>query len=438
MMSAPASSTNDGGADKAFAARALEKCASRGFDAAQARVADQELHELQADFGHPALLRTVHDVDVTLVGLLDGKRGTVTLNKKDDAALDAAIEQLWQVTSGSLPDPANAFAEAQTPQSFRFGPDGPDYDGMFDNLDGLLRYTEETYPSITLGSASVSYMGQSVVLSNSNGVCFDCTSARYGGSLMFTARDGDDVSSFNYTGFSSDALDVPVKDRGTTDTLLRQTAEQVRTRRVPGKFTGELIVTPDALSSFLGFLLQNIANGPLIAGTSIYRGKLGEPVAAPALTLSSAPLALPSGYRFTDDGFVAENMTVVDRGVLASYLVDLYGSRKTGLPRARTGGGCWVVEPGEVALDEIIASTRQGVLITRFSGGRPNEKGDFSGVAKNSYYVADGAVQYPISETMISGNLADALRNIDRISRERADFGNAVYPWVRTTGIGVS
>lgn len=424
--------------DRAFVERALEKCAARGFDAAQARIADQQLHELQADFGDPALLRTVEDSEITLVGLLDGKRGTVKLNKKDDAALDAAVDELWQATAASLPDEANAIAEAQAPQSFSFGPDTPDYEQMFTNLKELLNYTAETYPTITLGSASISFTGQAEVLANSNGVCFDCTSARYGGSLMFTAREGDEVSSFNYTGFVSEALDVPIQERGTTDELLRQTTGQVRTQKIPGKFTGDLIITPDALSDFIGFLLQNIANPPLIAGTSIYRDKLGERVAAASLTLRSTPLGLPAGHRFTADGYVAEDIDIVAEGILSSYLVDLYGSRKTGLERARTGGGCYVVDAGDIALEEIIASTRAGVLITRFSGGRPNEKGDFSGVAKNSYYVADGEVKYPVSETMISGNLADALLNIDAISSERADFGHAIYPWVRTTGIGVS
>jgi PmbA protein len=424
--------------DLAFVERALERCAARGFDAAQARIADQQLHELQADFGDPALLRTVQDSEVTLVGLLDGKRGTVKLNKKDDAALDAAVEELWGATAASLPDEANAIAEAQAPQSFSFGPHAPDYEHMFANLEELLSYTAATYPTITLGSASVRFTGQADVLANSNGVCFDCTSARYGGSLMFTAREGNDVSSFNYTGFVSEALDVPMQDRGTTDALLRQTTDQVRTQRVPGKFTGDLIITPDALSDFIGFLLQNIANQPLIAGTSIYRDKLGERVAATGLTLRSTPLGLPSGYRYTGDGYVAEDTDIVASGILTSYLVDLYGSRKTGLERARTGGGCYVVDAGNVALDEIIGSTRKGVLITRFSGGRPNEKGDFSGIAKNSYYVADGEVKHPISETMVSGNLAEVLLNIDAISSERADFGHAIYPWVRTTGIGVS
>jgi PmbA protein len=78
------------------------------------------------------------------------------------------------------------------------------------------------------------------------------------------------------------------------------------------------------------------------------------------------------------------------------------------------------------------------VLLNRFSGGRPNDKGDFSGVAKNSYYIENGAVAYPISETMVSGNMARLLHDILAISRERADFGYAIYPWIRIGGIGIS
>ena len=98
--------------------------------------------------------------------------------------------------------------------------------------------------------------------------------------------------------------------------------------------------------------------------------------------------------------------------MLTSFLLDQYGSRKTGLARAVTGGGSWVVEAGTTPLDEMIADVKAGVLITRFSGGRPNDKGDFSGIAKNSYYIEDGAIAYPISETMVSGNMAALLTNI--------------------------
>ncbi len=81
--------------------------------------------------------------------------------------------------------------------------------------------------------------------------------------------------------------------------------------------------------------------------------------------------------------------------MLKSFLLDQYGSRKTGLARAVTGGGAWVVDAGTTPLDEMIRDVKAGVLITRFSGGRPNDKGDFSGIAKNSYYIENGAIAYP-------------------------------------------
>ena len=46
----------------------------------------------------------------------------------------------------------------------------------------------------------------------------------------------------------------------------------------------------------------------------------------------------------------------------------------------------------------------------QFSGARPAENGDFSGVAKNSYYIEKGKVQFPVSETMVSGNLAELVK----------------------------
>ena len=103
-----------------------------------------------------------------------------------------------------------------------------------------------------------------------------------------------------------------------------------------------------------------------------------------------------------------------------------------------TGGGAWVVDAGTTPLDTMIRDVKAGVLIARFSGGRPNEKGDFSGIAKNSYYIEDGAVAYPISETMVSGNLANVLQNIVAVSAERADFGSGICPWLRVSGIGIS
>ena len=172
----------------------------------------------------------------------------------------------------------------------------------------------------------------------------------------------------------------------------------------------------------------------------MYKDKLGEVVAGEKLTLHSRPVSdeIAAGYFVTNDGFEAHDTTIVENGVLATYLLDLYGANKTGLARAETGGGCYVIEPGDSTYDEMVSHTDEGILITRFSGGVPSQKGDFSGVAKNSYYISGGEIRHPVSETMIAGNLVDMWNSIEEISRERVDFGTQIMPWIRMSGVSVS
>ncbi len=418
--------------------RCLEALKVKGFDKAQVRLITAERHELQAEFNKPSLLRTVHNNSLALAGIVDGKRGNVTLNKQDDDAVEQAIDTLWGIAQGSIADEANDISESQPPQRFKEGPEVPDYEAMYARLDELLQYTASTYPTITIGSAVVDHGKYEDILANSNGVHFSTTRGRYGAQLMFTARDEGGVSSFNSTGVALNDMNTPIAEIATTDTLLRQITEQTITKKVPAKFVGDLIITPDCLGSFLSFLTGSIAAMPMIAGTSLYKNKLGEQVAAEMFSMHSRPLDLMGGYFVTDDGYPTENSTIIENGKLRTYLLNLYGARKTGLDRARTGGGCYVVDPGEQTLESLIGDVKRGILITRFSGGRPNDRGDFSGVAKNSYYLEDGRVLYPVSETMISGNMAELLLNIAGVSRERADFGIGIYPWVRTRGVGIS
>jgi PmbA protein len=96
------------------------------------------------------------------------------------------------------------------------------------------------------------------------------------------------------------------------------------------------------------------------------------------------------------------------------------------------------VTPGDVALDDMMADVKHGVLLSRFSGGQPSAKGDFLRDAKSSFYIENGKVRGPVSETMVSGNMAEVLMKIVAISREIVDFGSGVYPWVLVSGVVVS
>ena len=158
------------------------------------------------------------------------------------------------------------------------------------------------------------------------------------------------------------------------------------------------------------------------------------------LTLHSQPLSdrLAENYFVTGDGYVCDNSTIIDKGVLKTLLLGIYGSNKTGKERAVNGGGAHIVESGDKSLKDIISSTDKGILLSRFSGGSPSDNGDFSGVAKNSYYIENGEIKHPISETMVSGNICKMLHNIKDISKETINFGYCIYPWIQCSGITIS
>ena len=97
-----------------------------------------------------------------------------------------------------------------------------------------------------------------------------------------------------------------------------------------------------------------------------------------------------------------------------------------------------VMRPGDRSVEEHIASNDKGIQVGRISGGPPRTNGDFSGVAKNSFLIENGKITHAVSETMISGNLADMLQNVVAISRDRVADGYSVLPYAAFDGLTVS
>jgi len=178
----------------------------------------------------------------------------------------------------------------------------------------------------------------------------------------------------------------------------------------------------------------------LITKTSVYQDKLNEKIADARLNLTSMPRSedMAYGYSYTSDGYEAKNTPIIENGILKNFVLDLYSANKTGLKRSETEGGFNVIEPGEKTYEELIKSTNQGILLCRFSGGNPSQNGDFSGIAKNSYYIEDGEIKYPISETMVNGNIVKMLNEIEDISKERVNNGYNKLPWIKFNNITVS
>ena len=426
---------------KMIADKALAALKDNGADKAQCSVRFTETHEFNVDGGKFSLFRTLFDNSLTLTAVKDDKKGSVGINRLDDESIAAAAVNCLAIADSGAADPAWAFAEKSENGTFTEGSPEADLDLLFDRTEELMNDIKAQFPLILMEQMIVTHKKRHTVFKNSFGVEYEVLSGNYEIELMFSAHEGEKSSSFFGSGVYTDRLDTPFMELGTIREDLANVSKQLETKPLEGKFTGVAVLPPSSLGTFIGSALGNFAtDGTLLDGTSPWKDSLGKVVADPAITISAAPLdeRIVCGERFTGEGFRSENYDIIKDGVLESFMLSGYVANKTGLPRAKNSSYSIVMKPGDTAYADIIAGIERGILVGRFSGGEPGTSGDFSGVAKNSFLIENGKITCALSETMISGNLGDLLKNVVAISSEVVCDGATVLPYVAFGGVTVS
>lgn len=398
--------------------------------------------EVYYESGKVSMIRTNENVSANVKTVKDGKKGVVATNDVSSPdALKKIVSDALESAQSAREDDANGISDAACDETFVYGATEKDTEKLYDRLAEFLEETKKKYPKISFDSITADHVSVERNYKNTNGVNITEKYGYYTFSPMYMAVDGEKTSAFNYSGVSTKDLDRPFMTLGMTEELLKETEEQMDTITVDGKFTGDVIVTPQCLAEMLGIIEGNfLSDQVLINKTSPYLDKLGKRIAAESVTVFSAPLSeeLVDGYRATADGYLAKNMPLIENGELKNFVVSRYGAARTGLKRSDSDGGCYIMNGGDTPLSEIIKSTKKGLLMNRFSAGSPGVNGDVTGVAKNSFLIENGQIVGAVSETMFSGNLTEMLMNVKAISSERINDGSCILPWVDFGGITVS
>ena len=426
---------------KQTAQSAVAALQAAGADKAQASVAYTITHEFNVDGGEFSLFRTLFDKQLVMTAIQGGRKGTVAQNRYDADTVAETARACLEAAASAQPDENWDYAPVSKNEDFVLGAVKPDTDKLFDRCRELVEDIRTRFPKIMMEQMIVAHKEIRTAQANSNGVLFSTHEGKYEVMMMFSAHEGEKASSFFGTGVVTDSLEQPFLALGSMEKDLGDVEKQVETRPVEGKFEGTLVLTPGCAGELFSSLLTDFAGeSGLLSGTSPWKDRLGEQVADERLTLSLAPLdeRVVCGARVTAEGFRAENFDVIRDGRLNAFALGLYASNKLGLPRGGNDSFNAVVAPGDRSLSEIIASVDKGILVARFSGGEPASNGDFSGVAKNSFLIEHGKIGPALSETMISGNMADMLMHLRALSSEVVTDGMSALPYMAFDGITIS
>jgi len=425
-----------------IAAYALESMTKAGADLAACSVVNSRKDEFNIEAGKFTLMRSLFNDSLNLKAICGGKKGVTVVNKIDRESVDNAVADCIALAQLATPDDAEDIAEKIENKSFDLTIGGSDMDKLFTETKSFLDQMSSEYPKIVLEGVVSEFNSSKVTYVNSKGVEFNSNKECYDFSAMFTAKDGEKMSSFNGFGGTLAALDIPFIDLGMGRTLFEESVKSLDTRLIEEKFVGKVIVTPHCEDIIWGTILDCfLTDRPLIEGTSRWKDALYSSVADKKLTMRLAPHhpSAVCGERYTSDGYESKDVDLIKNGILESFALSLYGARKTGNKRAlNTAFSNIEVIAGDTPLSDMIKSVDRGILLNRFSGASPGASGDVSGVAKNSFLIENGKVTDALSETMVSFNIVDVIKDIVAISAERITNGVSILPWCCFDGITIS
>ncbi|MDO5443090.1 MAG: TldD/PmbA family protein [Bacteroidia bacterium] len=166
-------------------------------------------------------------------------------------------------------------------------------------------------------------------------------------------------------------------------------------------------------------------------GQSIFSDKMGTRICPEGITIvdDGTIKGNRGAVNFDDEGVPGQYTTMVEDGILTSYLHDrisagFYGVTPTGngrresfrympIPRMRAT----YMESGDGNADDIIASVKKGIFVNQFTNGQVKiGEGDFTFYVKSGFLIENGRLTMPVKDINIIGNGPQALSDIKAVA----------------------
>ena len=245
------------------------------------------------------------------------------------------------------------------------------------------------------------------------------------------AERGEEMQSgFSFTyGRSANALDLGSCGREAADRGARLLgAAQVTSRTTP------VLFEPWAAAEIIGTLASSISAEAVQKGRSLLAGRIGDSIAASCVTIvddgrrSDGLAARP----WDAEGVPTQATSIVEQGVLRSYLHNTYTARRDGGAHS-TGNASrgsyratpelapsnLVLLPGDATHQQLMERMGDGVLITDVHGLHTVNPvtGEFS-LGINGFVIEGGRRGAPIREMTVAGSILGLLGAVEAVGSD--------------------
>jgi len=208
--------------------------------------------------------------------------------------------------------------------------------------------------------------------------------------------------------------------------------------------TGQLpvIFTPKGVRSAFFAPLALAFNGKMVVqGASPLVGKQGVQLFDRRLSVwDDATIAYrPASRPCDDEGIPSQRTALIEQGMVANFLYDLQtaavaGTRSTGNGSRVRGGmpmpspSAFIFGEGNTAFPDMVRDIKDGLVVEELIGAEQGNVlgGEFSGNVLLGYKVERGEVVGRVKDTMVSGNIYHALKELNAIGEEAKWVGGTL------------
>lgn len=300
---------------------------------------------------------------------------------------------------------------------------------------------------IISNGASISNDAMTWVIANTLGFCEGYGRTLNSAMISCAAEDrppsgentGKKQSSFWYSTVPSfrdlDPLEL-IAGKAVSRTLRKLGAVKPRTCEVP------VVLDPITASGFLESIASAVDGGNIYRKSSFLVDKLGERIGSPTVTIiDDATLPGKPGSRpFDAEGVRSRKTTVIEGGLLRTYLMDSYQARKLAAKTTGNSGNRsnFYMVPGSQDPGEIIASVRDGLYLTQLFGPGANwATGDFSRGGQG-LWIENGALSHPVDGFTIAGTFLGMLDGIELVGNDLEWKRATTSPTVKIRSMTIS
>jgi predicted Zn-dependent protease len=226
-------------------------------------------------------------------------------------------------------------------------------------------------------------------------------------------------------------------------TAARKAADSSAPRELPpGRYT--VILEPAAVLDLTGQMFPDFSATAIRDGRSFLNDRIGKKIFGENITIhDDAGHPLQSGAPFDGEGVPRKRLTLVERGVVREVAYSRQAAALAGM--APTGHGFplpnesgeaptnIVMAGGETSVEQMVASTERGILVTRLWYIRevdPYEK-IFTGMTRDGTFLIEGGrVTAGVRNFRFNQGLMEMLSNVESLSAPVRASGEETYDMV--------